>query len=350
MSDEISPIERYIRQSEQAFVPMNVTLEVSLICNLKCTHCYNFDRSLPQQKVLKNYKTLSNEEILRVIKEISQLGSLFLIITGGEPFAHPDIFTFIAEARKNNLAIRLKTNATHLTEPVVKRLASYQVQDYDVSVYGHTAETHDAFTKKPGSFVKTMEGLKNLKKHGMFANISFIVNKLNYKHIEDMREISLVLGFRSVFSFELTSRNDGSSSSTDYRLDKEDMAYIFKHDKKGEYKGHFNESNSMSCACAKTNMAVASNGNVYPCIGAPIRSGNIREESLLSIWENSKEFKRIRGLGLKDYKVCSECNIRKFCQRSSGSAFLNTGDYTAADPWSCEQAELLKKHNEGVLI
>ena len=29
-------------------IPLNVTLELTLRCNIRCTHCYNFDRDRPR--------------------------------------------------------------------------------------------------------------------------------------------------------------------------------------------------------------------------------------------------------------------------------------------------------------
>ena len=32
-------------------IPLNVTLELTLRCNIRCTHCYNFDRDQPRPVV-----------------------------------------------------------------------------------------------------------------------------------------------------------------------------------------------------------------------------------------------------------------------------------------------------------
>lgn len=340
---ENTPIYNYIKYSETQFVPINATIEVGLTCNLKCTHCYNFDRTLPQKKVLKNHNNLSNQEIKRVIGELSNAGTLFVSFTGGEPLAHPDIFSFIQEAREKNMAVKLKTNGTYLTEGVVSRLKGLQVQDFDVSVYGHDSITHDAFTKKTGSFAQTIKGLRNLKKAKMLANISFIINKLNYKYLDKMKALANSLNFRFIFSLELTSRNDGSHSSKDYRLDLAALEELYRNDHQKFFKNSLNKTKSMNCACALTNVAIASNGNVYPCIGAPINSGNIREGSFSSIWKTSAELNKIRQLSLNDFKDCKSCHLVEYCQRSSGAVYMNTGSYTGSDPWTCGQAQLSKK-------
>ena len=104
-----------------------------------------------------------------------------------------------------------------------------------------------------------------------------------------------------------------------------------------------NTPGQYQCQCARTNCGVGQDGTVYPCIGAPIPSGNLHQESFKIIWETSSEFQKIRKLGAKDFKSCGPCSYQSHCQRSSGSMFTNTGNYTGCDPWVLEQAKLLKE-------
>ena len=65
---------------------------------------------------------------------------------------------------------------------------------------------------------------------------------------------------------------------------------------------------------------------------------------------DSPVFNRIRALTLADYPVCQTCPDRPFCRRSNGVVFVNTGDYTAPEEWTCAEAALLHKlHDEGTV-
>ena len=35
------------RRAYEKCIPLNVSFEITLRCNLRCVHCYNFDRDLP---------------------------------------------------------------------------------------------------------------------------------------------------------------------------------------------------------------------------------------------------------------------------------------------------------------
>src|SRR5262249_31776721 len=75
------------------FVPLNASIELTLRCNIRCLHCYNFDRDEPRAACDK--PELSTAEILRVMDELRAAGCLFVALTGGEALSHPDLFVFI---------------------------------------------------------------------------------------------------------------------------------------------------------------------------------------------------------------------------------------------------------------
>src|SRR6185503_18498489 len=52
-------------------IPLNVTLELTLRCNIRCTHCYNFDRDLPKASPGPE---LSMEEIRGLMDDLRRAG------------------------------------------------------------------------------------------------------------------------------------------------------------------------------------------------------------------------------------------------------------------------------------
>ena len=83
-------------------VPLSASIELTLRCNIRCLHCYNFDRDEPRAKCgatgareAPAKPELSTDEILRVMEELRASGCLFLQLTGGEALSHPDLFVFL---------------------------------------------------------------------------------------------------------------------------------------------------------------------------------------------------------------------------------------------------------------
>ena len=326
------------------FIPLNTTLELTVSCNLRCVHCYNFDRSKPAPKEIKA-NPLNPKEIYQIIDELAELGGFYLSFTGGEIMLHPHLLDFIRYAKAKNFWVKLKSNATLLTEKKVAELVAAGAKDIDVSLYGGNALTHDQFTTVMGSFADTVTGIEHAKKGGLKPTISYILHKENCHELSRMLSNAQDWGVKCFVSTELTGRYDDTISSTDYRVTRAQYTQLLQ----GPHAHLFNTANeegAVQCACARTNMGVSSNGDIYPCIGAPITSGNIRSQSLTQIWHESAELNKIRNLKLDDFKTCKPCPSRKYCQRSSGGVYVDTGNYTGPEVHTCMEADLRREDAE----
>lgn len=344
MSESAGALSRAIQVASGIYRPLNVTIELSQGCNLRCAHCYNFDRK--QTAVPKSKRSaLSKDEILKLLGDIRVAGGLLVSFTGGEALLHPHLTDFVREARRLHLAVRIKTNGTLLSEKRARDLSEAGASEIDISLYGATAATHDAFTRIPGSFEKSLRGLINAKSAGMRPQINFIMHRGCVDEFGQMLALSETLDIAHAVSMEMTSRYDGTTDSLDHRLSGEDLAKLYSGPHREYFAHAVNTMESVQCACAKTNAGVGYDGIVYPCIGAPIPSGDLRNSTFDSIWKESRTFDWIRKLSLKDFKSCAPCGVRPYCQRSSGAIHSNTGEYTGPEDWTCRQAEMLKELN-----
>lgn len=335
--NQSSIVSRLFAYAFERPTPLFVTFELTLNCNLKCVHCYNFDRAKPMPKEIKDLE-LTPAEILKTITELAEAGALSISFSGGEALLHPHLLDFVRKAREHSMAVRIKSNGMLLTEDRVRNLLEAGASDVDVSMYGASAEIHDAFTTKSGSFAKTKAGAETAHRLGLKPKISFILHRENASQVGAMIQMAADLGVDYDFSSELTARYDGTVGSTDHRITEAQIREIFSGPFKDSIRDLKNSQKDIRCACAKAVCGISSTGNVYPCIGAPVRSGNLREQSFAEIWEHSAELNQIRNLEMTDFKKCYPCADRAFCQRSSGASFANTGDYTGADPWVCMEA------------
>jgi MoaA/NifB/PqqE/SkfB family radical SAM enzyme len=72
-----------------------------------------------------------------------------------------------------------------------------------------------------------------------------------------------------------------------------------------------------------------------------VPSGKLREQSFRAIWRESSQLRDIRDLRLEHFETCAPCPDRADCRRSSGVAFVNTGQYTGPEPFTCMEAQVL---------
>ncbi len=323
-------------------IPLNVTLELTLRCNIRCTHCYNFDRDLPRPAPDPE---LTMDEIRALFGELRRAGTLFLTLTGGEAMMHPRFWEIADLAASQGFALSVLSNGTLLTERACARLAAYpNLWAVSLSVYGASAATHDGVTQVPGSFDRTMAGARRLRGAGARTSLKFIVMRANAAEVSDMLALAEGEGFEYAVDPSITGRYDGTSGSLSTRVDAGMLAELYRGPLRGLAGGPRPEpgDDDFKCNCARGNAAVSSTGDVYPCIATPFRAGSLREQPFGTIWESSPVFRWIRGLRLADFKTCAPCELKRWCRRSPGSAYLLTGDYTSIDPWTCGEAAVLR--------
>ena len=76
-----------------------------------------------------------------------------------------------------------------------------------------------------------------------------------------------------------------------------------------------------------------------------IKLGNVREQSIISIWENSIILAELRQRELlKD--ECGDCAYKSTCSRYRGRAYEETGDMMAAEPGCWLALELAEEKNK----
>ncbi len=339
---------RLWKRADAHCIPLRAAIEITLRCNLRCVHCYNFDRERPRPPVPPEAE-LSDDEILDAIDQLAEAGCLYLAFTGGEALLHPSLPAFLERARERRFVVRIKTNGMLLTPPRVRALAEARVSAVDVSVYGARAATHDAVTARPGSFERTVRGLRHARAAGIALKVNACLVQENVGEVAGMRALAAELGAGFALNPFLSARYDGTRSSLLKRVDRQALLDLYRGplaDVVAE--GGYVPERSARCACARTNCGISATGEVYPCIGAPVPCGNLRERSFAEIWESSPAMRRIRGLRLDDLPDCRGCADRPFCKRSTGTVYTNTGDVTASEPFFCMEAAVTREvHPQG---
>ncbi len=330
--------------AEERHIPLSVTFEITLGCNLRCVHCYNFDRERGRHPDPARREALTAAEIHRVIDEVREEGTLFLAFTGGEPTSHPAVVDFVAHASDAGMFTRLKSNGTQLKPSRIARLVRAGLKAVDVSVYGVTADTHDEFVRRRGAFARTMAGLQQARDAGIAVHIAFILSRANADAVPAMIAMAEGMGVSYGLDTHLTARHDGSRSSLALALDRPTLEQLYRGPL-ARYVGDGTKVARIACPCARSVCGIGSSGDVYPCIGAPLPAGNLRTSSFRNIWRHSPTLQWVRGLRNEDFRACASCSHLPYCRRSSGVMLNNTGSFVGpsrfGDDLCCTEAEVI---------
>jgi len=126
------------RLYEQAAAHQSVIkaqLELTYRCNLHCRHCYtdpyNSKDFFPRELTL--------DEIHRLLDEMQQVGIVWLNLTGGDIFMHPQFFEIYEAAYRKGFLLQLYTNGTLFTKATIERLQQMPPFTIDISCHSVTA-------------------------------------------------------------------------------------------------------------------------------------------------------------------------------------------------------------------
>ena len=141
-------------------------------CNLTCKHCYSIsaDKDFPGE--------LSKAEVFATMDDLKRFRVPVLILSGGEPLLHPDIFEISNRAKEMGFYVGLSSNGTLIDESNIERIAAVGYNYVGVSLDG-IKKTHDKFRRMEGAFDKSMQGIRLCKERGIKVGIRFTLTQDN---------------------------------------------------------------------------------------------------------------------------------------------------------------------------
>lgn len=148
-------------------------------CNLKCVHCY------ANANEKRSPNELSTGKIIEVSDDLAGMGLPVVILSGGEPLLHPDIYEIASHINENGIRVTLSSNGTTIDEKAATRLAESGVKYVGISLDGYGAK-NDEFRGVRGAFDRALNGLKFVKDAGMMNGIRFTVTRYN---IDDLKKV-----------------------------------------------------------------------------------------------------------------------------------------------------------------
>ncbi len=150
--------KRRMRQGQ--FFPPFLYVSIINTCNLRCQGCW-VDVSMKQQ-------TISADAFHKLVREAKAMGNVFFGIVGGEPFMHPDLLDMLAE--HPDCYFQIFTNGHFITPERARRMWQLGNVTPLISVEG-TEIVSDQRRGRAGVLSKTMQGLQNALKAGVFTGV-----------------------------------------------------------------------------------------------------------------------------------------------------------------------------------
>jgi len=314
--------------------PIFGVIEATLACNLKCIHCGS-NAGCPKPN------ELSTTEMKDVIDQFADLGCVIMAFSGGEPLMRPDFFEIAEHVKKKGLEVSIISNGSLIDEKMAQKLEKLKPVALSISLDG-IGKTHDTFRGIPGSFDRSVQALRTLKKTTVPHCTITTVTKSNFDQLEELFKLMLDL---DVWTWQIQIGAPIGRFPKNLLLDMNEIQelskFIAQARKKAKGKievvaadciGYFadiglREIDWAGCNAGLCLMSVTCDGNVKGCLSMPDSTiqGNVRKRKLKDIWEN--EFDFARNFDLRKLKgKCNGCQKAKECRAGCKAMSMAFGE------------------------
>lgn len=343
-------------KSKEKHIPFSFDLEITARCNNDCCHCYI---NLPAGDSQALHKELSLAQIESISSQASDLGALWVLITGGEPLLRNDFFDIYMMLKKKGLLTSVFTNACLITDEHIQLFKQYPPRDIEVSVYGTSQETYESVTRKPGSFVHFRRGLDLLLKGGIKVRLKAMALRSNVHQLPEIARFCRQ-NTCDYFRFDplLHLRYDGNEKRNieikQERLSPEEIVAIEQADKERVASLHKNcddliqaENELISCdhlfhcGAGAASFSVSYDGYFRLCstLHHPDTLYDLQHGSLAEAWNTfTLKVRDLRTSNRRFLEQCRLCPIVNLCLWCPASAHLETGEMDGYSAYFCEVA------------
>lgn len=333
-------------------------------CNLTCKHCYttSTDIDFPNE--------LSTPEIYTVMDDLKAFKVPVLILSGGEPLLHPDIFNISRRAKDMGFYVALSTNGTKISAANIDEIAAINYQYIGVSLDG-IKDTHDRFRRVKGSFDQALHGIHLCLEKGIKVGLRFTLTQDN---AQDFPALLQLMDEHNIDKFYLSHLNYGGRGNKNrkddahFAMTRTAMDLLFetsyqwlKEGKEREFVTGNNDADAVYFLhwvarhfpgqvehiqakleqwggnASGVNVANIDNlGNVHPdTFWWHYELGNVKERPFSEIWMDTSD---PLMAGLKQHPRplegrCARCRYQEICNGNTRvRAAQTTGNFWAEDP------------------
>lgn len=345
-------------------IPLTGTFELSPVCNMDCKMCYV---RMTREEVNKGGGEKSADEWIKLAQECKDAGTLYLLLTGGEPFLYKDFRYLYEELKKMGFILSINTNATMLNDEIISWLSENPPSKMNITLYGSCNETYEKLCNNPKGYDQVTTAIKKLKKAGIMVVINVSLTPYN---IDDIDEISAfakanqitmrgasymfppIRREKSAFGMgnRFTAQEAGKASVrvNSLKCSKEQFIKNAKEqqEKLNEYVLEKNceaIGSKMPCGAGKSGFWISWNGKMTacgmmdkPCVCYPFDTG------FLSSWE--KIVDEVENLEV--LRGCFNCKNKEVCKVCPGMCYTETGDLNLAPKYICDMTNSIIKETK----
>jgi MoaA/NifB/PqqE/SkfB family radical SAM enzyme len=185
--ETIRSFSRFCQGLEIPSSPLEIFLEISNVCDLRCAMCVGFSALDPFRQEFLAHQPRGFLNIAEVSRSMGELlaGTLLVHCSGdGEPTIHPNFKEFISFVSEYELLVNFITNGMHIDEAMGEFLVAQNVHTLMISLSGTTKYDYEN-VYLGGDFDRVLAGIRNIAQAKSYAGKRYPIiqiNSLAFRH------------------------------------------------------------------------------------------------------------------------------------------------------------------------
>lgn len=360
MNDGTTLERQMFAKAAEKHLPLYGVLELLPLCNMNCDMCY-VRMSKSEMEQVGRLRTL--EEWEKIADDMVKSGTLFILLTGGEPLLYPEFRALYLKLLDLGLIVTINTNGTLLNENWADFFAQHRPRRINITLYGACDKTYESLCHYPGGFEKTLRAIRLLRKRNIDVKLNGSLTKGNVDERMDILAIgeSLNVPVRIDTYMYPTTRERLHPYNHQARLDPVSAAKarieILKSEMGDELFAEYRRSaletvqntqnteafsRKMKCRAGKSSFVVNWQGQMRSCIVLDSPSVSLEETTFSAAW--AQIVNAVDRLQISS--KCSHCSLRGICNICVAAAIAETGSADSVPKYLCQYTEATLKYLE----
>lgn len=336
-------------------VPLSGHFELTQNCNFSCPMCYVHQSGRKKELDAKTWLSLA--------EQAKKAGTLFLLLTGGEPFLRDDFEEIYTGLSKMGFLISINTNGS-LAEKYLLLLKKYPPFRVNVSLYAAEREEYKSFCGSD-SFYSVKSSIEALQKSGISVRLNSVFTRENRDSAKEIISFSkekklhlkstsysypkLRLGEPCGENRARLSPLEAAECEVSTDLEKFGLAAYAEKAKRLLSRENVadcgEEYRRVRCRAGRSSFWLTWDGKMRPCGMLPKPEADPLELGFEEAWRVlSDEVKKIRLPA-----ECAVCERRRACPVCAAMCFCETGEFSKRPEYVCEFFENLCRLSEEAL-
>jgi MoaA/NifB/PqqE/SkfB family radical SAM enzyme len=163
-----------------------VDVKTGFLCNNNCIFCVQAHK--------KKFGNRTTEELKKDLKA-SRQNCDSVVFTGGEVTIRGDLLELVSYAKElGYCTIQIQSNSRMLAyKSLCEEIIKAGANEFSPALHGHIPELHDYLTGSKGSFLQTVQAIKNLRELDQYILTNTVVTKANYRYLPDLAKLFVKL-------------------------------------------------------------------------------------------------------------------------------------------------------------